>query len=75
MMIKTSIPKLSVVPAGTRMPNVTELFTGFGQRGVRAETVASRVSDTAVHYINAEVPVGEHLADQLMLPLGIGSMS
>ncbi len=54
-------------------PSVTELFTGFGQRGVRAETVASRVADAAKRYVNAEVPVGEYLADQLMLPLGIGA--
>jgi RNA 3'-terminal phosphate cyclase (ATP) len=53
--------------------NVTELFTGFGQRGVRAETVASRVWHAAQRYIRAEVPVGEQLADQLMLPLGIGA--
>jgi RNA 3'-terminal phosphate cyclase (ATP) len=61
----------NVVMIELESPNVTELFTGFGQRGVRAETVASRVSDAAVRYINAEVPAGEHLADQLMLPLGI----
>jgi len=53
--------------------NVTELFTGFGQRGVRAETVASRVLNSALRYVKADVPVGENLADQLMLPLGIGA--
>jgi len=63
----------NVVMIELQSPNVTELFTGFGQRGVRAETVASRVADAAGRYINAEVPVGEHLADQLMLPLGIGA--
>ena len=53
--------------------NVTELFTGFGERGVRAETAAARVVDFALRYANADVPVGENLADQLMLPLGIGA--
>ena len=53
--------------------NVTELFTGFGQRGVRAETVATRVLDSVQRYADANVPIGEHLADQLMLPLGIGA--
>lgn len=63
----------NVVMIELESANFTELFTGFGQRGVKAETVASRVADAARRYINAEVPVGEHLADQLMLPLGIGA--
>jgi RNA 3'-terminal phosphate cyclase (ATP) len=53
--------------------NVTEVFTGFGQIGVRAETVATRVLDEAQNYLAAGVPVGEYLADQLLLPLGIGA--
>jgi len=56
-----------------RSSNITELFTGFGQRGVRAEKVATRVLDSALRYANADVPVGENLADQLLLPLGIGA--
>lgn len=53
--------------------HVTEVFTGFGARGVPAETVAQRTLDQAQHYLDAGVPVGEHLADQLLLPLGIGA--
>lgn len=53
--------------------NVTEVFAGFGQIGVRAEAVASRVLDEARAYLAAGVPVGKYLADQLMLPLGIGA--
>lgn len=52
--------------------NVTELFTGFGERGVRAEKVARRVLDSALRYANADVPVGQNLADQLMLATGLG---
>ncbi len=51
--------------------NVTELVTGFGQRGVRAETVASRAVRDARRYLDAEAPVGEHLADQLLVPLAL----
>jgi RNA 3'-terminal phosphate cyclase (ATP) len=47
--------------------HVTEVFTGFGERGVRAETVADRVADEALAYLAADVPVGQHLADQLLL--------
>jgi RNA 3'-terminal phosphate cyclase (ATP) len=53
--------------------HVTEVFTGFGQRGVPAEHVAQQALDQAQHYLDNEVPVGEHLADQLLLPLGIGA--
>jgi len=56
--------------------HVTELFTAFGQRGVPAERVAAAVADEAQEYLAAGVPVGRHLADQLLLPLvlaGAGS--
>jgi RNA 3'-terminal phosphate cyclase (ATP) len=51
--------------------HVTEVFTGFGQRGVRAETVAEGVAREAEEYLEAGVPVGEHLADQLLLPMAL----
>ena len=53
--------------------NVTEVFTGFGERGVRAEDVARAVADEALAYRSATAPVGEHLADQLLLPLALGA--
>lgn len=53
--------------------HVTEVFAGFGQIGVRAETVALRALGEARDYLAAGVPVGRHLADQLLLPLGIGA--
>ncbi|MBW3598124.1 MAG: RNA 3'-terminal phosphate cyclase [Planctomycetes bacterium] len=53
--------------------HVTEVVVGFGQKGVRAETVASRAWREARTYLDAGVPVGEHLADQLLLPLGLAA--
>lgn len=50
---------------------VTEVFTGFGERGVRAETVAENVVRAARRYLEADVPAGRHLADQLLLPLAL----
>ncbi len=50
---------------------VTEVFTAFGQRGVPAEKVAQRAVAEAKKYLAANVPVGEHLADQLLLPMAI----
>ncbi len=51
--------------------NVTELFIGFGERGVQAERVAHRVCDEARAYLATDAPVGTHLADQLVIPLAM----
>ena len=48
-----------------------ELVTGFGEQGVRAELVAARACDELAAFLAADVPVGEHLADQLLLPLAV----
>ena len=54
-------------------PQLTEVFVGFGKIGVKAEHVARGVLDEARDYLKAGAPVGRYLADQLMLPLGIGA--
>ncbi len=51
--------------------HVTEVFTGFGRRGVAAELVAKRVVKEVRRYLSSDVPVGEHLADQLLLPMAL----
>ena len=51
--------------------HVTEVFTGIGQIGLKAEGLATRTVDEARRYLGAGVPVGEHLADQLLLPLAL----
>jgi len=48
-----------------------ELVTGFGEKGLRAEVVAARACDEAAAWLAADVPVGEHLADQLLLPMAV----
>jgi RNA 3'-terminal phosphate cyclase (ATP) len=48
-----------------------ELVTRFGEKGLRAELVASRACDELDAFLRAGVPVGEHLADQLLLPLAV----
>jgi RNA 3'-terminal phosphate cyclase (ATP) len=50
---------------------LTEIFTGFGERGVSAERVAEHTCRDAKQYLNASVAVGPHLADQLLLPLAL----
>ncbi len=51
--------------------NVTEVFTGFGQKGISAEKVAKRTVRTVREYLAADVPVGRYLADQLLLPMAM----
>lgn len=50
---------------------LTETFTGFGQRHVSAEEVALGVVRQAKEYLVAAAPVGPYLADQLLLPLAL----
>lgn len=51
--------------------HVTEVFTGFGEKGVSAESVAKRAVDSARSYLASEATVGRHLADQLLLPMAL----
>ncbi|HEX7836928.1 MAG TPA: RNA 3'-terminal phosphate cyclase [Kofleriaceae bacterium] len=48
-----------------------ELVSAFGEKGLRAERVAQHACDDAAAFLAADVPVGAHLADQLLLPLAI----
>lgn len=48
-----------------------EVTSAFGARGVPAERVAAAAADEAAAYLAADVPVGAHLADQLMLPMAV----
>jgi RNA 3'-terminal phosphate cyclase (ATP) len=47
------------------------MFTGFGQRGVKAEAVAAAAVRETKEYLAAGAPVGPHLADQLLIPLAL----
>jgi RNA 3'-terminal phosphate cyclase (ATP) len=60
-----------VLAAEIASANLIETFTGFGERGLRAEQVADLVIDQVRHYLTASAPVGAHLTDQLLLPLAL----
>lgn len=49
--------------------NVTKIFTAFGKIGVSAEKVARDAAEQAQVYLDSKAAVGEHLADQLLLPM------
>jgi RNA 3'-terminal phosphate cyclase (ATP) len=61
----------NVVMLEIESAEVTEVVTGFGERGVRAEAVAEGAAEEARRYLAAGVPAGPHLADQLLLPLAL----
>lgn len=61
----------NVLSLKLRSDEVTEVFTGFGEKGVSAEAVAEQTVREVRRYLVAGVPVGEHLADQLLLPMAL----
>ena len=46
-------------------------FFGFGRLGVLAESIAAEVVRDAREYLVSRAVAGEHLTDQLMLPLAL----
>lgn len=48
-----------------------EICCTLGEHGKRAESVAADAVDLAREYLAAQVPVGRHLADQLMVPMAV----
>lgn len=61
----------NVVTVTLRSQHITELCAGVGERGRRAEVVAGAVVRAVRRYLRSAVPVGEHLADQLVVPLAL----
>lgn len=52
--------------------HIAETFTAHGERGVPAEKVARAAADECAAYLAAAAPVGEYLADQLIVPMVLG---
>lgn len=49
----------------------TSVFTGFGERGLAARRVGQSVVSQVRSWEQAQVPVCQHLADQLLLPMAL----
>jgi RNA 3'-terminal phosphate cyclase (ATP) len=69
--IETSVGPGNVLMIVAETDSVVEVVTGFGVKGVSAEKVASDACDEAMAYLSAGVPVGIHLADQLLIPMAL----
>ncbi|MES2658744.1 MAG: RNA 3'-terminal phosphate cyclase [Verrucomicrobiota bacterium] len=51
--------------------NCEELSSSFGETNVTAERVGQRAAKSLQDFISSGVPVGRHLADQLLLPMAL----
>src|SRR6185369_622150 len=51
--------------------NVREAIIGFGMKGVPAEKVAGDAVLEAREYLDSGAAVGEHLCDQLLIPVAL----
>ncbi|MFC6922513.1 RNA 3'-terminal phosphate cyclase [Microbulbifer taiwanensis] len=51
---------------------ITEVAEVVGEKQLSAERVAGRAAKAMKRYLEADVPVGEHLADQILLPMVLG---
>ncbi len=54
-----------------RSAQLTETFTGFGQKNRSAEKVASQTVREVTSYLSNKAPVGPYLADQLLIPMAL----
>ena len=69
--VRPAVGPGNAVLVRVRHADHTEVFSGFGERGLPAETVAARVADEAQAYLASAAFAGEHLADQLLLPMAL----
>ncbi len=53
--------------------NITATFVTLGERARPAEQVAADAAREVTSYLESDYPVGEHLADQLLLPLALAA--
>ena len=61
----------NVVMVEIESDGVTEMFTAFGQLGISAENVAKAAGREAREYLISNAVAGEHLTDQLLLPMAM----
>lgn len=63
---------VSMVEVG--FDNVHEIVTAVGRRGLTSEKLAKNLAKDTQIYLDHGAPVGEHLADQLLMPLALSAM-
>jgi RNA 3'-terminal phosphate cyclase (ATP) len=63
----------NIISLQVRYPDITEVVESIGERGISAEQVADKAADDLENYQSIGAPVGCYLADQLLLPLSLGT--
>ncbi|MEZ6038615.1 MAG: RNA 3'-terminal phosphate cyclase [Planctomycetota bacterium] len=61
----------NVVLCDVRLGVVHEVISSLGERSVSSEQVAERAAAEVTALLAANAPVGEHLADQLLIPMAL----
>jgi RNA 3'-terminal phosphate cyclase (ATP) len=61
----------NIVTIELESDHLTEVFTGFGEKGKPAEEVADAAVQHARRYLASDVSAGEYLADQILVPMAI----
>ena len=61
----------NIIFAQFKYENITELICEFGIKGTRAQVVASKLTRKAKKFLTSNAPVGEFLADQLLIPFAL----
>ncbi len=61
----------NVVMLELESDSLTEIFTAFGRKQASSEQVAHEAVTQVREHLKSGAPVGEHLADQLLLPLAL----
>ncbi|MBW8852347.1 MAG: RNA 3'-terminal phosphate cyclase [Xanthomonadales bacterium] len=69
--VRPSIGPGNALLVHVRHAHHLEVFTGHGERGRSAESVAERLATEVRAYLDARACVGEHLSDQLLLPMAL----
>lgn len=64
----------NALQAVLQFEHVAEVLTVFGEKGVSAEEVAHRLVREVKSYLAHQAPVGEHLADQLLIPMALAAV-
>jgi len=70
--VKDALGPGNVVVASLAYEHTTLVVTAFGEKGVPAERVGGALGAEVTALAAAGVPVCEHLADQLLLPMALG---
>jgi RNA 3'-terminal phosphate cyclase (ATP) len=69
--VNTAVGAGNVLFLELERDGITEVVTSVGERGKPAEVVAAEAVEEAQRYVAAAAPVGEHLADQLIIPMAL----